>query len=171
MTPSELDTLLSKHFPKDAISWENATDEVRDLCREARIFAGVPEELALDFGSLKTPSEWNTQGIDTIVHFYAAMFDEEGFLKRAAELFPFIFCEPTVKTLQEKLNMLLQSWEIAETSHASEAKMIKDHTDRSDTRAAGRRDMLQACINELQLILKSDAEGTKSFLEEDHDNA
>lgn len=93
MEPEQLEALLVKHFPKDATTWSQATDEVRELCREARIFAGVGEEGAVDFTTIKTPGEWNTKGIDGIVHFFRCMYwDQEGaFLKRAKELFPFIF--------------------------------------------------------------------------------
>lgn len=93
MEPEQLEALLVKHFPKDATKWSQATDEVRDLCREARLAAGVGEEHAVDFRNIKTPSEWNTKGIDGIMHFFRCMtWEQEGaFLDQATAMFPDIF--------------------------------------------------------------------------------
>lgn len=93
MTPEQLETLLVKHFPKDATCWSQATDEVRDMCRTARIVANVPEELAVDFRVLFTPSAWNTKGIDGIVRFYRDMSQEQRdeCIKLFTNLFPDIF--------------------------------------------------------------------------------
>ena len=52
MTPDALQRRLSKAFPQEASSWRQATEEVRDLCRRARVLAGVGEDDALDFGKI-----------------------------------------------------------------------------------------------------------------------
>ena len=66
-------------FPYDAKSWGQATDELRDIARMARItFLEVDEKEspALDFKTLKTPTEWNTQGRFYITGIYNIMSDE-----------------------------------------------------------------------------------------------
>jgi hypothetical protein len=73
MTPDAVECRLSKAFPREASSWRQATEEVRDLCRRARVLAGVNEDDALDFGQLETPAEWNAQGVAATVRFYKLM--------------------------------------------------------------------------------------------------
>jgi hypothetical protein len=66
-------------FPSDAKSWGQATDELRDLARMARItYLEVDEKEfePLDFKTLKTPSEWNTKGKLYIFDMYLRMSDE-----------------------------------------------------------------------------------------------
>jgi len=72
-TPIQLDTILRNRFPPDATEWSSATDELRDLHRLAREYAGADERSALDFRALKTPSEWNSRGVTSIVVLYAMM--------------------------------------------------------------------------------------------------
>lgn len=76
LTPEKLATVLKAEFPADATCWSRATDEVRDMCREARILAGVAEADAVDFRMLDTPAQWNQQGADGTVRFYR-MLDEQ----------------------------------------------------------------------------------------------
>jgi hypothetical protein len=67
------------NFPKNAESWRQATDEVRDIARMARItYLEVDEKEyePLDFKTLKTPSEWNTLGREYIIDMYNRMSDE-----------------------------------------------------------------------------------------------
>jgi len=66
-------------FPYHAKSWSQATDEIRDIARLARItYLEIDEKEfpALDFKSLKTPSDWNTQGRFYISDMYFRMSDE-----------------------------------------------------------------------------------------------
>ena len=74
-TPNQLKSVLIREFPIDTNCWSCATDEVRDLSRAARERLGLGEEYALDFRKLTTPSQWNTQGIDSIIRFYSMMDD------------------------------------------------------------------------------------------------
>lgn len=57
-------------FPKDATSWADATDEIRDLSRWSRELLeendGVTVE-PVDFKAIKTPAEWNTKGRESIL--------------------------------------------------------------------------------------------------------
>lgn len=76
LTPETLATVLKAEFPSDAACWSQATDEVRDMCREARLLAGVAEEDAVDFRKFGTPAQWNQEGIDGTVRFYR-MLDEQ----------------------------------------------------------------------------------------------
>jgi len=67
------------NFPKNAESWRQATDEVRDIARMARItYLEVDEKEyePLDFKTLKTPAEWNTLGREYITDMYNRMSDE-----------------------------------------------------------------------------------------------
>jgi len=67
------------NFPKNAESWRQATDEVKDIARMARItYLEVDEKEyePLDFKTLKTPAEWNTLGREYITHMYNRMSDE-----------------------------------------------------------------------------------------------
>ena len=73
LTPEELRQAVARRFPAAATDWSQATDEVRDLCRGARLLAGVPEDEAVDFRKLETPDQWNTQGIAGIVRFYGVL--------------------------------------------------------------------------------------------------
>lgn len=74
-TPEQLRQKLEAKFPPNATCWSKATDEVRDLCRYARYTLDLPEEEAVDFRPLLTPSQWNTVGINGIITFYERMHD------------------------------------------------------------------------------------------------
>ena len=66
-------------FPYNAQSWSRATDELRDIARMARrTYLEVDEKEfpALDFKTLKTPSEWNTEGRFYITDMYFRMSDK-----------------------------------------------------------------------------------------------
>lgn len=66
-------------FPYNAKSWGQASDEVRDIARMARMtYLEVDEKEypALDFKTLKTPSEWNTQGRFYITDMYFKMSEK-----------------------------------------------------------------------------------------------
>ncbi len=77
MTTDFLARYLAETFPIDAVSWAQATDEVRDMCKAARVLSGVPDSFALDFNSLSTPSQWNTFGTAFILKFYAGLTAEQ----------------------------------------------------------------------------------------------
>jgi hypothetical protein len=66
---TKIENYLAK-FPKDATSWADATDEIRDLSRESRELLedcdGITVE-SVDFRACKTPAEWNTKGRDSIM--------------------------------------------------------------------------------------------------------
>ena len=76
-TVEELRSKLLKEYSPIATSWADATDEVRDLCRYARQMLGMDETHAVDFQKLKTPAEWNTQGIEGIIRFYEQMTEAQ----------------------------------------------------------------------------------------------
>jgi sugar-specific transcriptional regulator TrmB len=66
---TKIEKFLEK-FPKDATSWANATDEIRDLSRESRMFLEDLDEVTVepvDFKACKTPAEWNTRGRESIL--------------------------------------------------------------------------------------------------------
>jgi hypothetical protein len=56
-------------------------------------------------------------------------------------------------TLTDRLTDLLKDWELAREAHARHAAMIKEHTGRTDTAAAGQAAMLGACIREVTQAL------------------
>jgi hypothetical protein len=63
-------------FPNDAKSWNQATDELRDIARMSRMtYLEVDEKNypALDFKQLKTPGEWNTKSKSYIKEMYTRM--------------------------------------------------------------------------------------------------
>lgn len=76
-TPDQLKTILQTQFPIDTVSWARATDEVRDLSRHARETLGLDQSHAVDFLSLRSPSEWNQKGIESIVRFYSLMNERQ----------------------------------------------------------------------------------------------
>jgi hypothetical protein len=81
---SKLDDVLST-FSDNAKSWKEATDEIRDLAREAKEYYNEydldvthDDEKAhkpLDFKKLTTPAEWNIQGKKYIKDTVAKMSD------------------------------------------------------------------------------------------------
>lgn len=93
MTPHQLETTLAAHFSKDATCWSQATDEVRDLARTARESLGMSESRAVNFTVLRTPAQWNRQGIEGILFFYECMTSEQqkAFIVQASLMFPDIF--------------------------------------------------------------------------------
>lgn len=76
LTAASLAQVLEATFPLNAACWSKATDEVRDMCRGARILAGLSEGQAVDFREIGSPAEWNRQGIAGIVRFYK-LLDED----------------------------------------------------------------------------------------------
>lgn len=76
-TVEDLNKFLDK-FPNDAKTWRDATGEVQDIARTAREylseFDGV-EVKAIDFRSIKRPSDWNTQGKEFISSCMKQMSD------------------------------------------------------------------------------------------------
>lgn len=76
-SPLTLGLVLAAEFSPKATCWSQATDEVRDMCRDARERAGMPEDQAVDFRAFNTPSQWNTQGIAGIVKFYGMLAPEQ----------------------------------------------------------------------------------------------
>ena len=71
----KLEVFLER-FPKDATSWEYATDEVRDLARATREFIEDLDNVTVepvDFREIDTPAEWNTRGRDFIMETFDKM--------------------------------------------------------------------------------------------------
>lgn len=59
-----------ERFPKNATSWAQATDEIRDLAQTTREYLDDYEGVIVepvDFRSVSTPAEWNTKGRDYIL--------------------------------------------------------------------------------------------------------
>lgn len=58
-----------EQFPDDATSWRNAGGEIQDICRTLREYAeeydGIKLE-AVNFRSIKKPSEWNKKAKEFI---------------------------------------------------------------------------------------------------------
>lgn len=80
LTPKQLQVKLAAKYPLNATSWAQATDEVRDMCRFARLQLGKPESEAINFNNFSSPSAWNTGGIAGIVEFYERMSDAQKLL-------------------------------------------------------------------------------------------
>lgn len=76
-------------FPDNTQSWAEATDEIRDMAREAREFhteydldmlhdeweTNPKAPQPLDFRKLKSPSKWNTEGKKYILDTWDKMGD------------------------------------------------------------------------------------------------
>ena len=93
---SKLDEYLAT-FPDDAQSWGDATDEIREIARAARIAYGEvdlnlsgdeeyenhPEAAPLNYRSFKKPSEWNQKSKEYIARLWGLMSQEakNAFLK------------------------------------------------------------------------------------------
>lgn len=77
LSPEMLAMALKAQFPSEATCWSQATDEVRDMCREARLFAGVGEDGAVDFRQFSTPAQWNHQGIEGTIRFYQMLSNQK----------------------------------------------------------------------------------------------
>lgn len=81
-----------ERFPKEAICWSQATDEIRDLARGTREYLEEYEGVIiepLDFRSYKKPSEWNTNGRDYILANFDRMNEntKKRFFERYGEWF------------------------------------------------------------------------------------
>lgn len=79
-------------FPKEAVCWSQATDEIRDLARTSREYLEELEDIIVepvDFRAIKTPSEWNTKGRDYILANFNRMNDltKKAFYERWEEWF------------------------------------------------------------------------------------
>lgn len=79
-------------FKDDETSWRGATDELRDIARESREFLLDLDNIeveAIDFKSLKTPSEWNTVAKNYIINNVKQMSKStlETFLKNLSGRF------------------------------------------------------------------------------------
>jgi DNA replication protein DnaC len=60
----KIEKFLSK-FPKNATSWKDATDEIRDLSRRSKEYLEEYDQIIvehIDFKKCKTPAQWNTKG-------------------------------------------------------------------------------------------------------------
>lgn len=76
-TVEDLNKFLDK-FPNDAKSWRDATGEVQDIARTAREYLGELDGVeveAVDFRSIKKPSDWNTRGKEFIASCMKQMSD------------------------------------------------------------------------------------------------
>lgn len=70
-TAADLRCAIERQFPSTATCWSQATDEIRDMARGARIL--LRHDDPLDFGAIETPAEWNTRGTDYIIAKYQMM--------------------------------------------------------------------------------------------------
>ena len=77
ISPESLFSVMTAEFPPTASCWSQATDEVRDMCRAARILAGLGEDDAVDFRQLNTPAEWNKAGVEGTVKFYRMLGEDK----------------------------------------------------------------------------------------------
>lgn len=77
LSSETLGKVLKAEFPSDATCWSQATDEVRDMCRESRLLAGVGEAGAVDFRSFSTPDQWNQHGVEGTVRFYQMLSEQK----------------------------------------------------------------------------------------------
>lgn len=75
LTPEVLNKALLNQFPIDTVSWAVATDEVRDMSRAARELLLLDDSHAINFREIRSPSEWNQRGIESIVNWYTQMDD------------------------------------------------------------------------------------------------
>ena len=96
---SKLDEYLAT-FPDDAQSWRDATDEIREIARAARIAYGEvdlnlsgdgeyenhPEAAPMNYHSFKKPSEWNQKSKEYIARLWGLMSQEakNAFLRSVA---------------------------------------------------------------------------------------
>lgn len=81
-----------ERFPKEAICWSQATDEIRDLARATREYLEEYEGVIvkpIDFLMIKSPSVWNTKGRDYILANFDRMNDntKKRFFERYGEWF------------------------------------------------------------------------------------
>ncbi len=88
---TKIEKFLEK-FSKDATSWGDATDEIRDLSRESRQFLEECDEVIVepvDLKACKTHSEWNTKGRESILANFDRMHPEtqQRFFNRFREWF------------------------------------------------------------------------------------
>lgn len=80
---------LFKAFPRDATSWKDAMDEMRDITRNAReLYNQIEHDFteddednpkyikSMNFRSFNTPSVWNSKAQDEIVRIYNLMGTE-----------------------------------------------------------------------------------------------
>ena len=72
-----LAAVLKAEFPSTATCWDQATEEIREMCREARVFAGIGEDVAVDFRLLNTPAQWNQRGVEGVVRFYQMLSEQK----------------------------------------------------------------------------------------------
>ena len=86
-----IEKFLSR-FPKNATSWAQATDEVRDLSRMSREYLEDLDEMiveAVNFKGGMTPARWNTEGRDSIMANFDRMsaYAKAAFYERFMEFF------------------------------------------------------------------------------------
>jgi len=77
ISPEQLRVSLERLYPPNATCWSQATDEVRDMCRYAREELCLDDNHAVDFRVIKSPSVWNTTGINGIIRFYEQMNERQ----------------------------------------------------------------------------------------------
>lgn len=89
MTPKQFEKRLTKSYPANVTCWSQATDEVRDMSRYAREILELSDLHAADFRAMRTPAQWNTEGVASIVAFYRTMSvsQRESFLNRIEGLY------------------------------------------------------------------------------------
>jgi hypothetical protein len=77
LTPEQLREIIESIYPRFPEHWGQATDEIRDMCRNARESLGLDDSHAVNFREFKTPTMWNQLGTDGIIKFYNQMTDDQ----------------------------------------------------------------------------------------------
>lgn len=67
----DLRVMIERRFPRNATCWSQATDEIRDMARDARQM--LEHEDPIDFRNIHSPAAWNQQGTDYIIMKYLLM--------------------------------------------------------------------------------------------------
>lgn len=77
MNATQLTAALKAAFPTTATCWSQATDEIRDMSRWAREELELGDDAAMNFRAIRTPAEWNTKGIESIINFFEQMNERQ----------------------------------------------------------------------------------------------
>ena len=77
VTPDQLRAAIEAQFPRNATCWSQATDEVRDMARAARLILNRAEVREVMFRTITSPALWNQRGTDAIVYMYGLMDQDQ----------------------------------------------------------------------------------------------
>lgn len=76
-TTEQLIAWITKHFPPDAKSWAQATDEIPEMIRVLKELLGIGLQPSLSVRGSASPSEWNKRGAAAIEHLYDRLSNGE----------------------------------------------------------------------------------------------